>query len=263
MALSGVSTHPFHSHVNSIQILHDPPDTFGGYFLAGDWHDVLITPNYQLDVRMQADRFTGQLVFHCHDLQHEDLGMMGVVLVTGEEGTVYKGAEAVDPTCFRDSQYLAPKVVEQGTCGSSHTSGSPPSGSAAPGTTGGPATTFCFEAGCQFSLSFRASPYVEDHTEITLSTKALTWLGVGVSPDGRMGPDAVAVVALFRESGVETHVYALEGHTPEEISRHWLRMAEVESTSRESGTSTMVFNMPFTDRCDSCLPVHALYTLMH
>mmetsp|Transcript_10342 Transcript_10342/g.41871 ORF Transcript_10342/g.41871 Transcript_10342/m.41871 type:complete len:135 (-) Transcript_10342:24-428(-) len=39
---------------------------------------------------------------HCHILEHEDEGMMSVYRIAGEEGTVYEGAEELDPTCYRD-----------------------------------------------------------------------------------------------------------------------------------------------------------------
>jgi hypothetical protein len=39
------------------------------------------------------------MVFHCHFLHHEDIGMMGQYNLIGEEGTLWPGARIVDPTC--------------------------------------------------------------------------------------------------------------------------------------------------------------------
>ena len=70
--LSGISVHPFHNHVNHFQIAETPADTHGGYFQAGDWHDVMLTPDRAVTVRLQTDRWIGPSVLHCHILEHED-----------------------------------------------------------------------------------------------------------------------------------------------------------------------------------------------
>ena len=62
--LNGVNNHPFHLHINSYQIVSTPADSHGNYFLAGDWHDVLLSGNNALSVRLQTDRFTGKQVQH-------------------------------------------------------------------------------------------------------------------------------------------------------------------------------------------------------
>ncbi|KAL1503727.1 hypothetical protein AB1Y20_012199 [Prymnesium parvum] len=41
-----------------------------------------------MDARIQTDKWTSPQVFHCHILEHEDEGMMGVTLITGTEGTL-------------------------------------------------------------------------------------------------------------------------------------------------------------------------------
>ena len=63
--LSGVNAHPFHLHVNHFQLQADPADTHGSYFLAGDWHDVLFMPTNNINVKFQADKFTGPAVIQC------------------------------------------------------------------------------------------------------------------------------------------------------------------------------------------------------
>lgn len=250
VSVTGVSMHPFHTHVNPFQIVNDPADTVDGYFRSGDWHDVVVSPNYQMDVRMQTDRFSGPMVFHCHDLDHEDHGMMAVTLLEGDEGTEWPKARDIDPTCYRGLQVGAPTISDQGTCGSGGVGpGSGPSASPSGGTTSVPTTTLCFEGDCVFKLMFRASPTASDHMEITVSYKGHSWLGVGVSPDGQMGPLAVAVIATWKTLGVETHIYGLAGRTAEAVVKNWKGFAEVESVTRDDGHSDMVFNMPYTDRC--------------
>ena len=60
--LAGVNAHPFHLHINSFQLAADPADTSGGYFRAGDWHDVLLFQNNAAAVKLQTDKFTGKQV---------------------------------------------------------------------------------------------------------------------------------------------------------------------------------------------------------
>lgn len=38
-------------------------------------------------MRQHIDRFTGDMVLHCHVLEHEDIGMMTIINITGAEGT--------------------------------------------------------------------------------------------------------------------------------------------------------------------------------
>jgi len=72
----GVMDHPFHLHTNPFQVVSrngrkEP-------FLA--WRDVVnLRPNERVRFRVRYQDFTGRAVFHCHILDHEDLGMMGVI----------------------------------------------------------------------------------------------------------------------------------------------------------------------------------------
>ncbi|HEY4558608.1 MAG TPA: multicopper oxidase domain-containing protein, partial [Enteractinococcus sp.] len=46
------------------------------------WQDVVNVPaNSNVTVRIAFDNFVGKTVYHCHVLDHEDLGMMGVIEV--------------------------------------------------------------------------------------------------------------------------------------------------------------------------------------
>ena len=60
-SLRGTNAHPFHNHINSFQLV-TVADSANGYFQVGDWHDVLISPNNQMTVRLQTDRFIGKQV---------------------------------------------------------------------------------------------------------------------------------------------------------------------------------------------------------
>jgi len=95
--------------VNSYQLTADPADTFGGYFSSSDWHDTLIMPSNAISVRFQSDRYTGKQVIHCHILEHEDEGMMLVTQLTGTEGTLFTGAEAIESGCTRGGPTASPQ----------------------------------------------------------------------------------------------------------------------------------------------------------
>ena len=63
--------HPFHLHVWPMQLV----DAEGV-----DVRDVVNVPAGEtVTVRIAFDRFPGKTVYHCHVLDHEDLGMMGVI----------------------------------------------------------------------------------------------------------------------------------------------------------------------------------------
>ena len=70
--------HPMHIHTNAFQIIQ--PD--GSAEPA--WRDVvLVRAGEPVRVRMAFQDFTGKLMYHCHILDHEDLGMMGVLEISG------------------------------------------------------------------------------------------------------------------------------------------------------------------------------------
>jgi FtsP/CotA-like multicopper oxidase with cupredoxin domain len=65
--------HPFHLHTWPMQLV----DTRGS---PVDVRDVVDVPaGEEVTVRIAFDRHSGRTVYHCHILDHEDLGMMGVV----------------------------------------------------------------------------------------------------------------------------------------------------------------------------------------
>lgn len=66
--------HPFHLHTWPMQLMND--DRKGPV----DVRDVVDVPaGEEVTVRIAFDHHSGRTVYHCHILDHEDLGMMGVV----------------------------------------------------------------------------------------------------------------------------------------------------------------------------------------
>ncbi len=68
--------HPVHLHVWPMQIVgptrNGPPE----------WQDVVNVPAFSsVTVRIPFEGFTGKTVYHCHILDHEDVGMMGIIEV--------------------------------------------------------------------------------------------------------------------------------------------------------------------------------------
>jgi FtsP/CotA-like multicopper oxidase with cupredoxin domain len=66
--------HPMHIHTNPFQIIgaHGAP--------VPAWKDVIVVPaRSRLSVRTMFRDFPGRTMYHCHILDHEDLGMMGVL----------------------------------------------------------------------------------------------------------------------------------------------------------------------------------------
>lgn len=234
-SVSGITMHPFHVHINAYQILNEPTDTVGNFFRAGDWHDTIVMPDYRTELRFQTDRFTGPQVVHCHELAHEDVGMIAVSLITGTEGTRYDGAESIDATCFKEgSSATAPTILSAGTCGALNGQ-----------TSAEEATHLCYGPDCHFMVSFKESSK-PNHMEFTLRLKGHAWLGLGVSQDGSM-TDATSIVVLFGEK-IESHVYKLLGRNVDSVTAGWMRPGDVEVAVRERGLTTMVVNVPYTDR---------------
>ena len=70
--------HPFHLHTNRFQVVsrNGKPESL----LA--WKDVVALDGYEtVKIRVRFDDFTGKTVYHCHVLDHEDQGMMGILQV--------------------------------------------------------------------------------------------------------------------------------------------------------------------------------------
>ncbi|GAA4659796.1 multicopper oxidase family protein [Arthrobacter cryoconiti] len=68
--------HPVHLHVWPMQILEQA----GQPVESPTWQDVVNIPaRSSVRVRIAFDDFTGKTVYHCHILDHEDSGMMGLI----------------------------------------------------------------------------------------------------------------------------------------------------------------------------------------
>lgn len=74
--------HPFHHHTNSAQVLA----ITGGdlkyaslYTTIPAWKDVTIVPKWgKIELLMPVMDYGGMAMFHCHIIEHEDIGMMGM-----------------------------------------------------------------------------------------------------------------------------------------------------------------------------------------
>jgi FtsP/CotA-like multicopper oxidase with cupredoxin domain len=70
--------HPVHVHLDAFQVLRrngrDP-----GEYDAG-WKDTVdVRPAEVVDVAVRFSDYAGRFVLHCHNLEHEDMAMMGTV----------------------------------------------------------------------------------------------------------------------------------------------------------------------------------------
>lgn len=71
---TGVMDHPFHVHINPFQVISR--DGSAEPYRA--WKDVvLVRPGETVRIRTRFADFAGRSVYHCHILDHEELGMMG------------------------------------------------------------------------------------------------------------------------------------------------------------------------------------------
>jgi FtsP/CotA-like multicopper oxidase with cupredoxin domain/peroxiredoxin len=69
--------HPFHIHVNPFQVQVPYPEE-GSPRLV--WRDtLLVTPKTPAEIRSRFIHFPGKTVLHCHNLDHEDHGMMQAI----------------------------------------------------------------------------------------------------------------------------------------------------------------------------------------
>ena len=77
--------HPMHVHGLQFQVVEREIDSAGraawktlsdGYVDEG-WHDtVLLMPGERVKILLQFEDFEGLYLYHCHNLEHEDMGMM-------------------------------------------------------------------------------------------------------------------------------------------------------------------------------------------
>jgi FtsP/CotA-like multicopper oxidase with cupredoxin domain/peroxiredoxin len=95
--------HPFHIHVNPFlveQVWDDEKkvDVTATEFGGPTWRDTLaMKVGYTYKLRTTYEDFTGSFVNHCHVLDHEDLGMMERVTITGPGGPVPAPLPRLEP----------------------------------------------------------------------------------------------------------------------------------------------------------------------
>ena len=76
--------HPIHLHGQQFQILSrkqtqqsNSYDTVNKGFINSGWKDtVLVMPGEEIEILKPFQDYTGQFLYHCHNLEHEDMGMM-------------------------------------------------------------------------------------------------------------------------------------------------------------------------------------------
>jgi len=93
--------HPMHVHVNHVQIYGHSNMTGDGTDCGSNleyaqWYDTIRIKESDWDpcvARFKFNNYSGKVIMHCHDLLHEDGGMMGWVMVEGGP----QDADAVAP----------------------------------------------------------------------------------------------------------------------------------------------------------------------
>merc|ERR1712048_184985 len=84
-SLTGTGAHPCHQHTYPFQ-LQSGVGGDGEYFQVGDWHDVYLnTQGGNPVMRFHPNKYTGKMMLHCHRLDHEDQGMMGLEWIHGSQ----------------------------------------------------------------------------------------------------------------------------------------------------------------------------------
>lgn len=76
---TGTMAHPFHVHINKFQVIsrNGQPVPYAA------WKDVVsVSPGETARIRIPFRDYPGKTVYHCHVLDHEDQGMMGVLNIT-------------------------------------------------------------------------------------------------------------------------------------------------------------------------------------
>jgi len=77
--------HPMHVHALQFQVLKREvaptsrtawETLSGGYVDEGWWDTVLVMPGERVKILLRFEDFEGLYLYHCHNLEHEDMGMM-------------------------------------------------------------------------------------------------------------------------------------------------------------------------------------------
>jgi FtsP/CotA-like multicopper oxidase with cupredoxin domain len=68
--------HPIHLHGKQFRVIERSGVMHDGYVDEG-WKDtVLLMPGERIKILVDFDDYPGLFLYHCHNLEHEDMGMM-------------------------------------------------------------------------------------------------------------------------------------------------------------------------------------------
>ena len=90
MGMAMATAHPIHLHGGQFQVVsravapasQEAAATLGQGFLDEGWKDTfLLRPGERVRVRVRFANHAGLYLYHCHNLEHEDMGMMRNLLV--------------------------------------------------------------------------------------------------------------------------------------------------------------------------------------
>ena len=85
MGMMGGVAHPMHIHGVQFRVigrevtpgLASEWETVGSGFVDEGWKDtVLVMPGETVKLLLRFEKYAGEFLFHCHNLEHEDMGMM-------------------------------------------------------------------------------------------------------------------------------------------------------------------------------------------
>jgi FtsP/CotA-like multicopper oxidase with cupredoxin domain len=80
--------HPIHLHGKQFQVFQRSGVRHEGYVDEG-WKDtVLLMPGERIKILVKFGDYPGLFLYHCHNLEHEDTGMMRNYLVEGSRASV-------------------------------------------------------------------------------------------------------------------------------------------------------------------------------
>lgn len=83
ISVQGGMDHPFHFHINHAQVLSisgGDPGYASLYTKSPAWKDTIVVPQMggTITLLVSIQDWTGMTMFHCHIVEHEDIGMMGM-----------------------------------------------------------------------------------------------------------------------------------------------------------------------------------------
>lgn len=83
--------HPIHMHQDDFWVIAENGRPVKP---TGQQDIVIVPPQGSIEFRIEFADFTGEFVYHCHILNHEDNGMMAVIKVNGSQGQGSRGVSS-------------------------------------------------------------------------------------------------------------------------------------------------------------------------